>query len=204
MGAVVPLAFTAQPAGCWRGLGACVLAGDAAAASCGVPSRSAPSLSLGLFVDSVPMCSFSFVGYSRVPSERRVQPPRGRHLSGVALLPPRGFRLGEGPRKNWAQGPPCGRPADHVLGPRCAGWGGSPRYRGPASVFIFQKKKKKTKPFRRLFFLALRLERNLGMLCLRKKSVCNVSGDPHSFLSMIYEEMVLKLSWRYIPEAMLL
>lgn len=88
---------------------------------------------------------------------------------------------------------PRGRPADHVLGPRCARLGKTAPDIGVSKVFIFfRKKKKKTKPFRRLFFffLALSFRRNLGMLLFKEKKCLQCISHPFHSEHDLCEEMV--------------
>ena len=100
---------------------------------------------------------------------------------------------------------PAWRPADHVLGPGRARPGKTAPDIGVSKVFIFFRKKK-TKPFRRLFFLALSFRRNLGMLLFKEKKCLQCISHPFRSEHDLCEEMVffLKIKLEIHPRTMLL
>lgn len=111
---------------------------------------------------------------------------RGRRL--VPSLP--AARRGLGTERSGCRAP-RGRPADHVLGPGHARPGKTAPDIGVSKVFIFFRKKK-TKPFRRLFFffLALSFRRNLGMLLFKEKKCLQCISHPFRSEHDLCEEMV--------------
>lgn len=184
----MPLAFTAQPPGCWLAAwGLCPGRGRC----CGSVASAQPqrSLSLGLSLTLFPCVPFLLLVIPALPSERRVQPPRGAAVWWPSLPAARPGR-GTG---SWGAGPRVAALLTTCWARGVRGWGRQPQISGSAKCLFFsEKKKKKTKPFRRLFFffLALSFRRNLGMLLFKEKKCLQCISHPFHSEHDLCEEMV--------------